>query len=217
MQFTINASRRTQTGSGASRRLRRSGGVPAIVYGGDKVPEMLELDHNEILHALGKEAFHASVLDLVVDKKKQSVLLRDAQMHPYKQLVQHVDFMRVDAKSEISVSVPLHFLNQETAPGVKLHHGLVSQILTEVEVLCLPKDLPQFIEVDLGGLEVGQSIHVNELKLPDGVSLTQHGDQNQVVVSIVARRGAGTSAGADEEGEGEQVTTTIGTGDAEEE
>jgi len=206
MSFTINATPRVETGSGASRRLRRASRVPAIVYGGNQQPEMIELDHNEILLSLAKEAFHSSVLNLNMDGKQQSVLLRDTQMHPYKPLVQHVDFMRVEAKQPITVNVPLHFLNQESAPGVKLYHGLIAHTMTEVQISCLPKDLPQYIEVDLGEMQVGESVHVLDLELPEGVSLAQHVDQNPVVVSITAKRGKGMSLEEEEEGPAEAET-----------
>jgi large subunit ribosomal protein L25 len=189
MQFEIIAQQRTLQGTGASRRLRRAGKVPCIVYGGSVAPEAIEVDHNDLLLKLKKEAFHSSVLNLVVDGKKQQVLLRDTQVHAYKPLVLHVDFQRVDAKQELHIKVPLHFMNQESAPGVKLGGGLVNHVLTELDVTCLPKDLPEFIEVDIGNLKVGQNIHVSELKLPKGVKAVVHGE-DQIVVTIVGKGGA---------------------------
>ena len=173
MKFELNAQARTLQGSGASRRLRRAGKVPGIIYGGDAAPQAIELDHNDLLLDMKKEAFHASILVISVDGKKQQALLRDTQMHAYKPKILHVDFQRVSATEALHLMVPLHFINEETAPGVKLSGGRVNHVLTEVDVQCLPKDLPEFIEVDVGALEVGESIHLSDLKLPKGVKLTQ--------------------------------------------
>lgn len=189
MQFEIIAQQRTLQGTSASRRLRRAGKVPCVVYGGAEAPQSIEVDHNDLLLKLKKEAFHSSILNLVVDGKKQQVLLRDTQVHAYKPLVLHVDFQRVDATHELHIKVPLHFVNADVAPGVKLSGGLVNHVLTEVDVSCLAKDLPEFIEVDLGALKVGQNIHVSELKLPKGVKAVVHGD-DQIVVTIVGKGGA---------------------------
>lgn len=200
MKFELKAQKRTVQGSGASRRLRRANLVPAIVYGGNAAPQQIELDHNEILLSLRKEAFHASVLTLIVDGAAEPVLLRDAQVHPYKPLVLHVDFLRVDANQPIHQKVPLHFINADLAPGVKLSGGSVSHILNEIEVTCLPKDLPEFIEVDLQSLAAGQSIHVSQLVFPAGVSPLTHGDDG-VVALIQLKKGA---AAATEGEAGEQ-------------
>ncbi|HJW23532.1 MAG TPA: 50S ribosomal protein L25/general stress protein Ctc [Rhodocyclaceae bacterium] len=197
MQFEIIAQQRTLQGTGASRRLRRAGKVPAIVYGGAEAPEAIEVDHNDLLLKLKKEAFHSSVLNLVVDGKKQQVLLRDTQVHAYKPLVLHVDFQRVDATHELHIKVPLHFVNADVAPGVKLGGGLVNHVLTELDVACLAKDLPEFVEVDLSALKVGENIHVSGLKLPKGVKPIVHGE-DPIVVTIVGKGGA-----QEAEGEGE--------------
>ena len=194
MQFEMNAQARNEQGTGASRRLRRTGKVPAIVYGGAEAAQSIELDHNTILLNLRKEAFHASVLTLVIDGKKQPVLLRDSQMHAYKPLVLHVDFQRVDASQKLHQKVPLHFVNADIAPGVKLSGGIVSHVMNEIEVSCLPANLPAFIEVDMKDLKVAQSIHAKELALPKGVSLVLHGQDNPVVAAISAKKG-----GSDEE------------------
>ena len=194
MQFEMNAQSRNEQGTGASRRLRRTGKVPAIVYGGSEAAQAIELDHNTILLNLRKEAFHASVLTLNIDGKKRSVLLRDSQMHAYKPLVLHVDFQRVDANQKLHQKVPLHFVNADIAPGVKLSGGIVSHVMNEVEVSCLPANLPAFIEVDMKDLKVAQSIHAKELVLPKGVSLVLHGQDNPVVAAISAKKG-----GSDEE------------------
>ncbi|MEY2632799.1 MAG: hypothetical protein RIR00_1453 [Pseudomonadota bacterium] len=193
MQFELNAQIRTDEGTSASRRLRRAGKVPAIVYGGGQAAQSIVLDHNEIYLALRKEAFHASVLTLNIGGAKQQVLLRDTQYHAYKPLVHHVDFQRVDATHAIHQKVPLHFVNAEIAPGVKLSGGSVSHVFTEIDVACLPQDLPEFIEVDLKDLKVGQAIHISELKLPAGVKAVVHGD-DQVVVSVLAKKGGEEAA-----------------------
>jgi len=189
MQFELKAQARTLQGSGASRRLRRAGKVPGIIYGGEAAPQAIELDHNELLLDMKREAFHASILNIVLGGKKQQVLLRDTQMHAYKPQILHVDFQRVTATEELHLMVPLHFINEDSAPGVKLSGGLVNRVLTEVDVQCLPRNLPEFIEVDVGAPEVGESIHLSELKLPKGVKLT-HEDDNSLVVGIVGKGGA---------------------------
>ncbi len=193
MKFELNAQKRTLQGSGASRRLRRANKVPAVVYGGTAAPMSIELDHNQILLSLRKEAFHSSVLTLNIDGANESVLLRDAQVHPYKALVLHCDFQRVDTTHAIHQKVPLHFINADSAPGVKLSGGSVSHVLNEIEVTCLPQDLPAFIEVDLKDLAVGHSIHVSQLSFPAGVKPLVHGDDG-VVAMIQAKKGAAADA-----------------------
>ncbi len=195
MHIAINASKREAQGTGASRRLRRAGRVPGIVYGGGRDAQAVDLDHKELFFALKNEAFHSSVLDMNLDGAKETVLLRDFQMHPYKPLVLHVDFQRVDATHKVHLKVPLHFVNADVAPGVKLGGGVVNHILTEVDVICLPDALPEFIEVDLGKMEAGQSLHLSDLKLPAGVELSAlaRGDDHGVVNILV--RGGGSDAG----------------------
>ena len=188
MTFELNAQKRTLQGSGASRRLRHANKVPGIIYGGTAAPIMIELPHNELLLALRKEAFHASVLTINVDGAVETVLLRDSQMHAYRPLVLHVDFLRVDATHAIHQKVPLHFINAENAPGVKLSGGNVSPAMVEIDVSCLPKDLPAFIAVDLGALEAGQSIHVSQIVFPAGVTPITHGSDDAVVVSISVKK-----------------------------
>ncbi|MBC7413448.1 MAG: 50S ribosomal protein L25/general stress protein Ctc [Herminiimonas sp.] len=171
-------------GTGASRRLRIAGQTPGIVYGGAAAPVSITLDHNALYHALKKETFHSSILDLEVDGKVEQVLLRDFQMHAFKQLVLHADFQRVDAKSKIHVKVPLHFVNADTSPAVKLSAGIISHVLTDLDITCLPKDLPEFVEIDLGALEVGNSIHLSDVKLPAGVTAVIHGgDDNPTIAT----------------------------------
>jgi large subunit ribosomal protein L25 len=198
MQFEVIANARTVQGSGASRRLRRAGTVPGIVYGGNAAPIAIETDHNDLLLKLKKEAFHSSIINLVIDGKKEQVLLRDTQVHAYKPLVLHIDFQRVDATHELHIKVPLHFVNEDTAPGVKLGGGLVNHVMTELEIQCLAKDLPEFIEVDVGTLKIGENLHASQLKLPKGVKAIQHGSDDPIVVGIVGKGGS-----AEEAAEGE--------------
>ncbi|WP_019449667.1 50S ribosomal protein L25/general stress protein Ctc [Cupriavidus sp. BIS7] len=193
----VVAFERSVQGTGASRRLRNSGKTPGIIYGGAAEPTMIELDHNALWHALKKEAFHSSILDLEVAGKSEKALLRAFQMHPFKPMVLHVDFQRVSATEKIHVKVPLHFINQETAPGVKLGHGIVSHVMNDLEVSCLPADLPEFIEVDLGAAELNQIIHLSDLKLPKGVTAITHGDENPTIASITLPAGAQTSETAE--------------------
>ena len=198
MKFELNAQARTLQGSGASRRLRRANKVPGIIYGGSAAPEMIEIPHNDLLLALRKEAFHSSVISINLEGKAQTVLLRDAQMHAYKPLVLHVDFQRVDATHAVHQKVPLHFINADLAPGVKLGGGTVSHAMNEVDVTCLPQDLPAFIEVDLKDLQAGQALHASQLVFPQGVKPVMHGSDDPVVVTITAKK-----ATAEGEGEGE--------------
>ena len=178
---------RAKQGTGASRRLRNSGRTPGIVYGGEGEPLVIELDHNTLWHAIKKEAFHASVLDMELAGKVSKVLLRNVQMHPYKQLILHIDFQRVDAKTKLHMKVPLHFSGEEESPAVKLDHCLVTHIVTELEVSCMPSDLPEFIAVDLSNLKKNVSLGLKDIKLPKGVSaVIKGGKQNPVLVSVVA-------------------------------
>lgn len=188
MSFELIAQKRTLQGSGASRRLRHANKVPGIIYGGAAEPLMIELPHNDLLLALRKEAFHASVLTINVDGAAQSVLLRDSQMHPYKPLVLHVDFLRIDATHAIHQKVPLHFINADIAVGVKVSGGIVSHAMNEVDVTCLPQDLPTFIEVDLTNLEAGHTIHLSQVVFPNGVKPILHGEDDPVVVAITIKK-----------------------------
>jgi len=193
MSFELIAQARTLQGTSASRRLRRASKVPGIVYGGNIAAQAIEVDHNDLLLKLKKEAFHSSIISLVVDGKKEAVLLRDYQVHAYKPLVHHIDFQRVDAEHELHIKVPLHFINEEVAPGVKLNGGLVNHVTTEVDVHCLAKDLPEFVEVDLSALKIGDSIHLSQLKLPAGVKLVAHATDD-VVVGVVGKGGSSEAA-----------------------
>jgi large subunit ribosomal protein L25 len=179
----VTAFPRREWGSGASRRLRNAGQTPGIIYGGATAPVAIALDHNALYHALKKEAFHSSILDMDIEGKVEKVLLRDFQMHAYKQLVLHADFQRVDAKQKIHVKVPLHFVNAEISPAVKLGGAIISHVMNELDVTCLPGDLPEFVEVDLSGVEVGASVHLASIKLPKGVSAVLHGQENPTIAT----------------------------------
>lgn len=174
---------RNDLGTGASRRQRIAGLTPGIVYGGTEAPISISLDHNALYHALKKEAFHASILDLEIDGKVEQVLLRDFQVHAYKQLVLHADFQRIDTKQKITIKVPLRFINAEISPAVKLSSGIISHVATELQVSCLPGNLPEFIEVDLAALEVGQTIHLSAITLPKGVSAVVHGGEDNPTIA----------------------------------
>lgn len=185
MTIEINASLRSTQGRGASRRLRRGSKVPGILYGAGKDAQSIELDHKELLTQLKLEAFHASILNLNLGGEKQQVLLRDYQMHPYRMEVVHADFQRVAKDRKIHMRVPLHFINADIAPGVKTGKGMVQHVLSELDVTCLPDDLPEYVEVDLAELQVGHSIHLAQLKLPKGVESTQlRSGDDAVVVTI---------------------------------
>ena len=184
MKFEISAARREAQGTGASRRLRRMGKVPGIVYGGAEGPVSIQLDHKDLFQNLRNEKFHASILTLDLAGAKQQVLLRAVNMHPFKLLVQHVDFQRVSKDKKIHVAVPLHFVNAEKSPGVKEQGGIASHVLNELEITCYPDDLPEYIEVDLSGLSVGHSIHVRDLVLPKGVEPVLRPNENPVVATV---------------------------------
>jgi large subunit ribosomal protein L25 len=188
MQFEFTAFARTQEGRGASRRMRRTGKAPGIVYGGAAAPQPIELDHNALFHALRNEAFHASILTMKLDGAATKVLLRDVQMHPFKNEILHVDFQRIDENRRIHMKVPLHFANEDVSPAVKISGALVSHVLNDIDIACLPKDLPEFVEVDLSNLAVGQSLHASGLKLPPGVTLVSHGKLDPVVATAVMPR-----------------------------
>ncbi len=181
----VVAFERSQQGTGASRRLRNAGKTPAIVYGATGEPKLIELDHNALFHALKKEAFHSSILELEIAGNAEPVLLRDVQYHPWKQIILHVDFQRVDPTKKLHTKVPLHFMNQEGSKAVKFGGAVLTHVMNEVDVACLPGNLPEFIEVDLGEVEIGKSLHVKDLKLPQGVELSQHLEQeNPVFLSV---------------------------------
>lgn len=195
---------RQDLGTGASRRQRKAGLTPGIVYGGNAAPANISLDHNALYHALKKEAFHSSILDLEVDGKVEKVLLRDFQVHAYKQIVLHADFQRIDANHKLHTKVPLHFVNAEISPAVKLAGGVISHVTSELDISCLPADLPEFIEVDLANLEAGHSIHLADIKLPKGVSAVQHGgEENPTIATATIPAGTVSEDNAAAAGEGE--------------
>jgi len=187
--FELNVELRTDKGKGASRRLRRANKVPAILYGAGKEPRSLTLGHNDLFHHAEHEAFYSHILTLHVDGKDEKAVLKDMQRHPFKPIIMHVDFMRVDMNEKIRMHVPLHFTNEETAPGVKLEGGRVSHQINEVEIVCLPGSLPEYIEVDLGALKVGDLVHMSDIKLPDGVELVElmHGDEHDQSIASVQK------------------------------
>jgi len=178
----VIASSRTEQGSGASRRLRIAGSTPGIVYGGVKGPVNIKLDHNSLYHAVNRESFHSSILDLEIDGVSEPVLLRDIQKHAFKQLVMHVDFQRVDPSQKIIIRVPLHFINADVSPAVKQGGASLNHAVNDIEITCLPKDLPEFLDVDLSAMTMGQTLHLGELKLPEGVAVTGT-DPKQAITS----------------------------------
>ena len=194
---------RTLQGTGASRRLRNAHKVPGIVYGAG-TPAKIELDHNALFFALKKEAFHSTVLEMELAGKTEQVILRDYQMHAFRPIVMHVDFQRVDAKKKLHTKVPLHFMNQETNPAVKLAGAVISHVVTELEVECLPADLPEFLEIDLAKIEAGQTMHAKDIPLPKGVSLTVSVEAENPVVASATVPAAVVSEGTSEAAEGEK-------------
>lgn len=177
---------RTLQGTGASRRLRNADKVPGIVYGAGSTPAMIELDHNALFFALKKEAFHSSILEMELAGKSEQVLLRDYQLHPFRPIVLHIDFQRVDATTKVTKKVPLHFIKEDESPAVKIDKCVVNHVVTELRIQCLASELPEFITVDLGTLARGQSLHVNDISLPSGIKFMTQGKTNPVIVSVSA-------------------------------
>jgi large subunit ribosomal protein L25 len=185
MKIEFTAFPRTLQGTGASRRLRGAGKVPGVVYGADKAAQAIEVDHHALYRHLKMEAFHASILEMSYEGARQQVLLRDVQMHPFKQLVLHVDFQRVDKNKKIHMKVPLHYINAEICPGVKVGGGVVNHIINEVDIQCLPDHLPEYIEVNLDKLELGHTLHINDIAMPEGVEpLTRMKKDNPAIVTV---------------------------------
>lgn len=189
-KFELNADMRDVKGKGASRRLRRDGKVPAVLYGADKGPVMLTLDHNTLYHQVKNEAFYSSILTVKVGKDTEQAVLRDIQMHPFKPRIAHLDLQRISATEKLHMRVPLHFINQDIAPGVKQLGGIVTHLMNEVDITCLPKDLPEFLTVDMGHLGLNQAVHLSDIKLPEGVTITSfaHGGDDLAVANITAIR-----------------------------
>ena len=184
-EHNVNASARKDEGKGASRRLRHAGQVPAIVYGGKGAPESIQIEHHHLGHISQSEWFYASILNLNVDGTAQQVLLRDMQRHPFKQQIMHLDFQRVDANEAIRFNVPLHFLNQEKSPAGKTANVIVSHELHELTIVCLPRNLPEFIELDLAALTAGDIIHMSDIKLPEGVEMVMPGDNIKMTIELI--------------------------------
>lgn len=186
-QYEINAEKRDVQGKGASRRLRLTGNVPAVLYGAGKDAVNIQLKHNDVLQHTEHEAFYSSILTLNCDGKSERVVLKDMQRHPFKAQIMHMDFLRIDESSRITMRVPLHFINEEDCIGVRSGGGIIGHLLTELEVMCLPKDLPEYIEVDVLDLELGETIHLSTLQMPEGVeiaALVHGGDPAQPVVGV---------------------------------
>lgn len=185
--MNIVAFERAKQGTGASRRLRNSGRTPGIIYGGATDSQNIELEHNALWHTLKKEAFHSSVLDMEIGGQTIKVVLRDVQYHPYKQQVQHIDFQRVDATTKLHLKVPVHYVGADESVAVKVDNCTLNTVIHELEVTCMPSDLPEFISVDLSNLKKGSSIHLKDVKLPRGLSAVTRGSQNNpIMVSMVA-------------------------------
>ena len=203
--FTVTAVSRSDIGKGASRRLRHQGQIPAVIYGGGKAPLSLSLRHDEMLHHLEHEAFYSHILNVSVDGKAEKAVLKDVQRHPAKPKIMHIDFQRVSASEKLHMHVPLHFVGEDVAPGVKAG-GAVSHLMTGVDIACLAKDLPEYLEVDIAALDVGESLHLSDIKLPAGVeipSLVQGEDHNLPIVSIHKKKGGGDEEAASAETAGE--------------
>ena len=203
--FTLHAKGREVSGKGASRRLRRlAGEIPAIVYGGKKDPQSLTLIHKDVLKALENEAYYSHIISLDVDGKSQDVVLKDVQRHPAKTVILHLDFLRINKTTALTIRVPLHFINEDNCVGVKKEGGIISHTMSELEVQCLPKDLPEFIEVDVSELALGSTLHISDIKLPKGVESValSHGSDHDLPVAAVNKVKSGGSE-ADEDGDTE--------------
>ena len=211
--FEINAEKRETQGKGASRRLRRVGKVPGILYGAEQGPESIQLEEKELFKGLENEAFYSSILDLKIDAGTQRVVLKDLQRHPYKRQILHLDLQRVDETKKLTIRAPIHFTNEDTCIGVKEQGGVVSHLVTDLEIICLPKDLPEFISVDLAELEVGQTIHLGDLQVPEAVdiaTLLHGGDPSAPVVSVHLPKAIEEEV---EEGEEEEGETEVAEGE----
>ncbi len=186
--YQITAEPRTETGKSASRRFRREGKIPAVVYGAGKDNVSLLLDHHEIFHKLETEGFHSAIIKIHTGKNVEQAILRDVQMHPMKPHVVHVDFQRVSATEKLHIAVPIHFIGEEDAPGVKTEHGIMSHMINEVDVSCLPADLPEYLEIDVSGMSLGDAVHLSDIKVPEGVELTAllHEGEDQIVATVYA-------------------------------
>jgi large subunit ribosomal protein L25 len=217
--FIVEAEVRTGSGTAASRRARRNGQVPVVVYGGGEDEQYLLVDHNKIIRQLDVEAFHSALVQLKVEGDLQRAILRDVQMHPYKQQVMHLDFQRVSRKDTITMTVPLHFIGEEDAPGVKLEAGIMTHSMTSIDVSCLGSDLPEYVEVDVSGLALGESVHLGEIVLPEGVefaSTVHESDLELSVASVLAPKKPQTEVAEDEDTEAETAEESTEEGGDEE-
>ncbi len=205
---------RAKQGTGASRRLRNTGKTPGIVYGGSGEPQLIELDHNALWHALKKEAFHSTILDMELNGKEGKVLLRDVQVHPFKPQVLHIDFQRVDAKTRLHMKVPLHYVKADESQAVKFDNCVVNPVMSEIDISCFPSDLPEFIEVDLSSLKKGMSLHLNDITLPKGVTAVTRGKPNPVLVSVVVVGGEDAGAAVAEGAEAAPAAAAAPAADA---
>ena len=206
--YVLNAQSRDVFGTGASRRQRRDSHIPAVVYGAGKDNETVTLDHDQVMHSLEKEAFHSAIIDLQTDAGSQQVILREVQMHPHRPLVLHMDFQRIKATEKLHMKIPLHFDGADVAPGVKADGGILAHAITELDITCLPKDLPEYIAVDVSELGMNESIHLSGITLPEGVELTvtaYHEGEDPAVATIAAPKVAEEEP-ASEEGEGGEPT-----------
>jgi large subunit ribosomal protein L25 len=202
--YALNAKARDNVGKGASRRLRRlAEQVPAIIYGGEKAPENITLAHNELAHALENEAFYSQIITLDVDGKKQDVILKDLQRHPAKALILHADFLRVSKNQKLHTNIPLHFINEESSVGIKQQGGIAAHSMNDLEIVCLPADLPEYIEVDVSEVEVGQTLHISDIKLPEGVESValSHGEDHDLPIFSINKPKAVEEESADEAGD----------------
>ena len=206
--YVLNAQSRDVFGTGASRRQRRDSHIPAVVYGAGKDNETVTLDHDQVMHSLEKEAFHSAIIDLQTDAGSQQVILREVQMHPHRPLVLHMDFQRIKATEKLHMKIPLHFDGADVAPGVKADGGILAHAITELDITCLPKDLPEYIAVDVSELGMNESLHLSDITLPEGVELTvtaYHEGEDPAVATIAAPKVVEEES-ASEEGEGGEPT-----------
>ena len=207
---------RSDLGKSASRRLRRSGRIPGVVYGAGKEPQSVSLVHDDVLHRLDRESFYSSILTLNVAEQGEQVVVKDLQRHPFKPDVLHIDFLRIDEKQKITMRVPLHFVNENQCVGVKTDGGVISHIVTELEISCLPADLPEYIDVDMGNLHVGESVHLSDIVLPEGVeiyALLSGGDASASVATVSMPKGILEEEEMEEELEGMEATETEAEGE----
>lgn len=207
--FEISVEKRDAKGTGASRRLRRAGQVPGIIYGANKEPEMVSFNHDKLYHLLENEAFHTSIIDVKSGSDTQKAILRDVHYHPFRQLILHMDLQRVSASEKIHMSIPLHIIGDDVAPGVKFQEGIVSHLMTELDVICLASNLPEYLEADVSEMDLHDSLHLSDIKLPEGVELTSlaHGGDDLAVVTIAAVRGSVEEEEEEAPAEGEEGET----------